>query len=628
MKKNVWLIMILSQSILWCYASDSLVSEDTTSFEYWFSKYNQEANPERANQICVFVIDSIEKNNLQIKRSEHKYIVTFYYQLGNLQKAEEYCNTAIDYANETNDTTNLPYLYLSLSAINHFKGLFSKCVEYAQLSFEIAERNESVSEMIYALTMISDAYMWIRDDESSNEYILKAIDIAKEKGEEFYLADLYRHYGFNFTTKGEYDKALEYHRKAEDVALKYEFKELLPLIQFSIGIDYYQLGHLDDALENMHNAFDQLILLNNYMELSRCSGIISDIYRTNEKYDEAEEYSILGLKYAILIDSKNEIANAYFNLGLVNYYKENYVKGLEFLKKRDTLLKEIEKEQSARELRNIQASFELELKNKEADILKKENEIERMKVEKLNSLIVGLVLFFILLGIAAVIYIRRNSFRTKQRISKYTQQNLRFQMNPHFIFNTLNSIQYILFKKNNKESNFYLTKFGRLLNMVLQNSKKELVSIREELEVLNLYLELEKLRFKDELNYRIEIDENIDVLEHKIPPMLIQPFIENSIIHGIMPKEEPGTVSVNLNLESDKIICCITDDGIGRKKASKIKNSQVVKTRSLGTKITENRLELISLIYKDKLSIIYHDLYKDGKAIGTKVQISFPAILQ
>lgn len=206
------------------------------------------------------------------------------------------------------------------------------------------------------------------------------------------------------------------------------------------------------------------------------------------------------------------------------------------------------------------------------------------------------------------------------------QQNLRQQMNPHFVFNTLNSIQYFLFQNDKKSSNFYLSKFAQLLRTVIDNSNQQFVLLKEELSAIEIYLELEKLRFKDKISYTIELDGNIELDKTSIPPMFIQPFIENAILHGLIPLEKNGAISIQLKKEDNSIVCFIVDSGIGRKKSFELKNNSNRNHKSLGTKISENRIKLLNAIYKKNLKIEYTDLYDEhGNACGTQVKVILPS---
>jgi LytS/YehU family sensor histidine kinase len=194
------------------------------------------------------------------------------------------------------------------------------------------------------------------------------------------------------------------------------------------------------------------------------------------------------------------------------------------------------------------------------------------------------------------------------KISEITQKNLRQQMNPHFIFNTLNSIQYYMYQHDKIATNNYLTKFSLLMRKTLENSQHTSIPIKDELDALNLYLELESLRFKEKFEYSIEVDNEIDTVIMKIPTMLIQPYVENSISHGLVNKEGKGFVDIRLELADDNLVCVIEDNGIGRKAAMEIKNQKNGNHNSLGTKITESRLSLVNSLYGKNMKVDYTDL--------------------
>jgi LytS/YehU family sensor histidine kinase len=213
------------------------------------------------------------------------------------------------------------------------------------------------------------------------------------------------------------------------------------------------------------------------------------------------------------------------------------------------------------------------------------------------------------------------------KIAEITQANLRQQMNPHFIFNTLNSIQYYMYQHDKLATNNYLTKFSSLMRKVLENSQHTSIPLRDELEALTLYLELEMIRFKDKFDFEIKVDDEIDPLLYKVPTMLIQPYVENSISHGLMPSEGKGLVKIGLKLENQYISCTIEDNGIGRDAAQELKKNKESNHNSLGTQIVTSRLDLVNALYGTNLKTIYTDL-KDinGEPEGTRVEIQIPII--
>ena len=214
---------------------------------------------------------------------------------------------------------------------------------------------------------------------------------------------------------------------------------------------------------------------------------------------------------------------------------------------------------------------------------------------------------------------------TKERglnqLRELEMQALRAQMNPHFIFNCLSSINRFVLMNETEAASDYLTKFSRLIRTVLNNSKKALITLADELEMLRLYLDMEKLRFKDGFTYSIYIDDAVDPQSIYIPPLLFQPFAENAVWHGLMHKKEPGRLSIRLTVEKDMMLFEIEDDGVGRKAAGAVKSKSAEKNKSLGLQITKDRLALINGHSAEENFLSIEDLCDEKGAAGTRVSL-------
>lgn len=203
---------------------------------------------------------------------------------------------------------------------------------------------------------------------------------------------------------------------------------------------------------------------------------------------------------------------------------------------------------------------------------------------------------------------------------------LRAQMNPHFMFNSLNSIQHFILTNKAADAGKYLNKFARLMRMILNNSDKSQITVREEVEYLQLYVELEAMRFDNKFDWKFDIAGDIDTDYIEIPAMLLQPYVENAILHGLTPLKTPGHLEIIMRMQGNTLMCRIRDNGIGREAAREMRQLSGRKDhRSLGMKITSDRLELINNLHGSQLSMTITDLKNaDGSPTGTQVDIFIP----
>jgi ligand-binding sensor domain-containing protein len=210
-------------------------------------------------------------------------------------------------------------------------------------------------------------------------------------------------------------------------------------------------------------------------------------------------------------------------------------------------------------------------------------------------------------------------------IAEMEMRSLRSQMNPHFIFNSLNSIQKFIWDNKQEDAAEYLTKFSRLIRMILDNSTHKLIILEDELSSLNLYVELEHRRGNNKFDYQITIEENITTDTILVPPLILQPYVENAIWHGLLAKEGRGVLKITIIRPNEKMLqCVIEDDGIGREKARAIRENKPGKSISYGIKITQQRLEMITMDGRSGNAII-EDLYDEhSNPVGTRVTIEIP----
>ncbi len=281
----------------------------------------------------------------------------------------------------------------------------------------------------------------------------------------------------------------------------------------------------------------------------------------------------------------------------------------------DTLLNK-EKQKNINEL---EISYQTERKEKELEYLKIENQSKETILKRNGYLAVSIIFTLIFISLYLYILNNRKKLRIIHKSVILEQKLLRSQMNPHFIFNSLTSIQAYVFTNTAFEVNKYISDFAKLMRLILENSRKDFISISKEIETLEYYLKLQQIRFDNKFNYKIELSENINIENDFIPPMLAQPIIENAIEHGISNMKKQGFITIFFQKKDKHIILSVTDNGKGFVK-NKIKTEG--KNESFALKIIEERLS----IYNKSSKINIKTLKDKDKITGTEVSFKIPLI--
>lgn len=208
-----------------------------------------------------------------------------------------------------------------------------------------------------------------------------------------------------------------------------------------------------------------------------------------------------------------------------------------------------------------------------------------------------------------------------KKLASVEMHALRAQMNPHFIFNCLNSIDYYILKSETENASEYLNRFSRLIRLILQNSRSKSVNLRDELDALRLYIEMESLRFDRQFDYEVKVDKDLNLEEVTIPPMILQPYVENAIWHGLMQKKGRRRLELIITRENSHLYCVIQDNGIGREAAMALRSKSAGRRKSMGMQITSDRIGMIS---KDAIVRVEDLRDPEGVPSGTRVELEIP----
>ena len=401
-----------------------------------------------------------------------------------------------------------------------------------------------------------------------------------------------------------------------------------PNIKLDIGATFLLTNQIDSALGYLKPAlayfrkryysglnFGNEILISSLLYMGRACV-------NKSQYSEAMSYTKEGITMTVFLGIRPRIMQGYELLSRIHHNLGNNDSAYQYLLKYSLLKDSIQNRQFLFRLKSYQKAAEDEKKQSQILLLNKDNKIkdQQLKQESLirNFLIAGLLALVIAgIFIYRTVALKRKNEKLQreqlentmkmqqlenekkqaafqQQAAELEMQALRAQMNPHFIFNCLSSINRIILKNESQAASDYLTRFSRLIRMVLINSQKSMIALEDELQMLRLYLDMERLRFKNSFDYSIIFTNTIDEGAVFIPPLLLQPFCENAIWHGLMQKEGQGHLNIELSMQDNILHCIISDDGIGREKAAALKSKSAEKEKSMGLAITAQRLALLN----------------------------------
>ena len=565
-------------------------------------------------------------------------IATGYAYSGDNLKALEYDLKALDMAKELNNNKFLSNIFSNLGYDYYYLGNFEKSLE-CNLN-ALAIRNEmletglpeSEKNLASSYNNIGSLYNSMGQHQKALEYFQKGLDIGKKLGDSIDIGQSLHNIGSIYEKLKESDKALDYYQDALEIRKKYGNKREIAETLNNLGIIMKHMNFLDKALEYLFESIQIFSEINNKGGATSVTNNIAGIYLLQKNPERAYPYIIKGIELAEETGQKKTLSEIYVNLVdyyvLIGDYKNAFKTQEKFLILKDTLYST----NLAEKVSEMQTKYETERKEKEISLLTKDNEIQSLKIRKQSIqlyLLITVVLVVVLIG---SLLFSRYKLKQKHYHSELEKKNLeteqrllRSQMNPHFIFNSLNSIQSYISGNNALTAMTYLSKFAKLMRYILENSRKKMISLEDEVNTLQLYIELERIRFKQKFDFIIEIDPKLQPETTYIPPMLIQPFVENSIKHGLRNIKEQGHLQLNFKSNHEVIFCSINDNGIGRDQAQKLNKDIKGKHKSLGMHLTKERLEALNSESKSDIKVEIIDLKNEkGEPAGTEVQITLP----
>lgn len=472
----------------------------------------------------------------------------------------------------------------------------------------------------WAENLAAEAWFRYDDLDKSESYIRLSATHYPDTGNYAQRAVFMSQFSRIASKQGEYKKALQYEDSATAFAIKSGDPRIVVTSKAAQAVIYIKINQTEKGYQMQKEAFEEKKRLNvatfqDYMNMAYT-------YQDLKDYETSNIYAVQGLKLAE--QNKNDdnlkfanqcLYNNFWSMGenklAVEYLREAFNADLRYISKRQE-----------KEVAQLQLNLELKEQKHKTQKLADQYAGQSTILKQQRTLIIAFAVLLILSVLLAFVLIRQRKLRAVNESMELEQRLLRSQMDPHFIFNTLSVLQSLIRSDNKEKSVKYLNQFARLLRVSLENSREAFVPLGQEMEALQNYLSLQAMRFEGIFEYHIEGYEGFEEDEIMIPPMLIQPFVENAIQHGIQNLDEKGNLLIRISKEDGLIHCLIEDNGHG---IQKINNNNTGK-QSLSTHITRERLNILSRRTGRKANLEIHNKAEEGKGRGTIIKMAIPFI--
>lgn len=603
----------------------------------------------------------------------------------NMDSALHFFETARKEAAESGKSSYELQAYNDIGITHGMRGDYPQAMNYLK---QLEQRSKEVNDLNWLSSSYSNlgiVYKRIGDYPKSLSYYLKDIELSLELDDQEGLANNYSNLGVLYDLMGLPDKSMSYYTQAAEIYAELNEESGINTINSNIGILLLGEEKYNEAISYFEQSVAHDRATDSRVGLCIALSNLGYSYLKIDENEKAFEALIEALEIAGELGLRQENSSILYNLATLGINEGRLQDALGYAKIMLELVQDIDSYDLKKDAHEImgkthealrdfeKANFHLKQQMLYNDSLLNETkvaELDRQRVvhevyikdqelveqslnlELLNTQVGsetrmrwGLSAFSVLLiAFLGLLYSRYSSkqktataLQTKNQVitnqkeeiermnMELERRMLRAQINPHFIFNSLSAIQHFITDNDKVAALNFLSKFSNLLRQILDNSRSTHVLLDEELKQLKIYIELEALRFDHSFHYEIEVDDNLDTSKYEVPLLLVQPYIENAILHGLMPKDGDKFFSLKFEDQEDHIVCEITDNGIGREKAAQ--NQSPITRASHGLQVTKQRLDSMSKQSSAQAKVEVEDLIEDGQAVGTRVIVFIPKIL-
>lgn len=524
----------------------------------------------------------------------------------------------------------------------------------ARINASLAYLSVPASELLAAKRFLATVKQRQGKTTEAITLLNEVVNQEKQNGNSGGEASAYSALGEMYQEQKNDDKAIEFYTRAKKTAEKGNHVEQALQANDLLAKIFRKQKNLTKELEARNSKIDINTSTNNTQGVMKENIEIGNAYLSQNQMEVAQTYYDKGLMEAATeitqslqaqedkqlfpkSNSLDETANTYKLLAEQYLRKKDPERALVYLDKYAELQDSIRhvREREVNEALSISTGLgrnqqriellekERQLAEKSVDILKQDKDLKEEQLG-LKNIIIGVLVFFIFSMLMAGFFVMRSS-REKRRVNQLLAlKSLRGQMNPHFIFNALNSVNHYISQNDERKANRYLSDFSKLMRMVMDSSKHSLISLNEELEMLRLYLQLEHTRFNDKFDYMVDIGESLSDMDFEVPPMLIQPYLENAVWHGLRYLDHKGKLTFLLEAKAGELVVTVMDNGIGRERSKELKTRNQKKQASIGMQNIENRIGIMNDLFTTNIRVEVGDAYPGEENCGTKVTLYIP----
>ncbi|MGL2966907.1 tetratricopeptide repeat-containing sensor histidine kinase [Flavobacterium sp. XGLA_31] len=518
--------------------------------------------------------------------------------------------------------------YGSLGVVFSEQSNYAKALQFHLKAVKLYEESNNLEKCARVYNNIGVVYKSQGEDFKALNYFIKCLKTQEKIGDNT-IGITMTNIGTIYLNQKSYLKAFEYFCKAEMLFEKYPNQRGLGELYNNLGLYYVAIQKPAEALVAYNKAIATFNSIDDKFGLSDTYYFIGEVYYAQKNWDEALTYTNKSLALAKELDVLDQVQIAEKRLSEIYEKLNKPNEALAHFKLYNIAKDSISNNENIRN--SVRAEMNFEFDKKEA-LQRKEQEkrevVYNEESKRHQQQIVFVILFILLaFGIAFLLYNRlqlKKTLTLQKDLAEYEQKALHLQMNPHFVFNCLGSISSFIVQNGTDSAIKYLSKFSKLMRLTLEYSKESLIPIDKEVESLQNYLELEQLRFNNKFTFTIYKSNEIED-DMAIPPLLLQPFVENAIIHGVIPKKEMGSIAIRFEIEKESLLCTVEDNGIGFQQSKAQKVNSVVAHKSMALDITKKRLEMIESVTNQKANVIIEEVTTNkAEVLGTKVTLHLP----